>query len=123
MDPSTTLFSTYETKWCASRVVVSLLVFCMVCSSKKCILRVKNGRTNYTKPTRKCARPLSHSEITALIQSLETSDYKYQCSQPPLVDFCQSGICVTRRFGIDASERDPVFGGLKSILLTHHYGI
>ena len=63
-----------------------------------------------------CSRPLSHSEITALIQSLETSDYKYQCSQPPLVDFCQSGICVTRRFGIDASERDPVFGGLRKYL-------
>ena len=70
-----------------------------------------------------CSRPLSHSEITALIQSLETSDYKYQCSQPTSVDFCQSGICVTRRFGIDASERDPVFGGRESILPTHHYGI
>ena len=28
----------------------------------------------------------------------------------------QSGICVTRRFGIDASERDPVFGGLRKYL-------
>jgi hypothetical protein len=54
--------------------------------------------------------------MTALILSIEKSDYRYQCSQPPLVDFCQSGICVTKRFGIDASERDPVFGGLRKYL-------
>ena len=63
-----------------------------------------------------CSKPISHSEMTALILSIEKSDYRYQCSQPPLVDFCQSGICVTKRFGIDASERDPVFGGLRKYL-------
>ena len=63
-----------------------------------------------------CSKPLPHGEMTALIQSVEKSDYKYQCSQPPLVDFCQSGVCITRRFGIDAAEREPVYGGLRKYL-------
>tara|TARA_R100000655_G_scaffold73_7_gene370 strand:- start:587 stop:2179 length:1593 start_codon:yes stop_codon:yes gene_type:complete len=63
-----------------------------------------------------CSKPLSHSELNTIIQSLEKSEYRYQCSKQPLVDFCQSGICVTRRHGIDASERDPNFGGLRKYL-------
>tara|TARA_R110002072_G_scaffold119629_1_gene252515 strand:- start:1017 stop:2609 length:1593 start_codon:yes stop_codon:yes gene_type:complete len=63
-----------------------------------------------------CTKALSHSELNTIIQSLEKSDYRYQCNKAPLVDFCQSGICVTRRYGIDASERDPNFGGLRKYL-------
>ena len=63
-----------------------------------------------------CTKALSHSELNTIIQSLEKNEYRYQCSKPPLVDFCQSGICVTRRHGIDASERDPKFGGLRKYL-------
>ena len=63
-----------------------------------------------------CTKALSHSELNTIIQSLEKSEYRYQCSKQPLVDFCQSGICVTRRYGIDASERDPNFGGLRKYL-------
>ena len=63
-----------------------------------------------------CTKALSHSELNTIIQSLEKSEYRYQCGKQPLVDFCQSGICVTRRYGIDASERDPNFGGLRKYL-------
>jgi len=63
-----------------------------------------------------CAKALSHSELSTIIQSLEKTEYRYQCSKPPLVDFCQSGVCVTRRYGIDASEREPNFGGLRKYL-------
>ena len=70
-----------------------------------------------------CTKPLSHSELNTIIQSLEKSEYRYQCSKQPLVDFCQSGICVTRRYGIDASERDPNFGGLRKYLTDPLFGI
>ena len=63
-----------------------------------------------------CAKPLPHSEVNNLIQRVEKSDYRYPCRKAPLQDFCQSGICVTKRFGIDAAERDPVFGGLRKYL-------
>lgn len=63
-----------------------------------------------------CAKQLSHSELSTIILSLEKTEYKYQCGKQPLVDFCQSGICVTRRHGIDASEREPNFGGLRKYL-------
>ena len=59
-----------------------------------------------------CDRPLPHSEVIALIQSVEKSDYKYPCNKAPLQDFCQSGLCVTRKYGIDSSEREPTFGSL-----------
>ena len=63
-----------------------------------------------------CAKPLSHSELNTIIQSLEKTEYRFQCNKQPLVDFCQSGICVTKRHGIDSSERDPNFGGLRKYL-------
>ena len=63
-----------------------------------------------------CTKPLSHSELNQIIQSLEKTEYRYQCSKEPLVSFCQSGICITRRYGIDASEREPNFGGLRKYL-------
>ena len=63
-----------------------------------------------------CARPLSHSELNAIIQSLEKTDYRYQCGKAPLVNFCQSGICITKRHGIDASQREPIYGGLRKYM-------
>ena len=63
-----------------------------------------------------CARPLSHSELNSIIQSLEKTDYRYQCSKQPLVDFCQSGVCITRRYGIESSQREPIYGGLRKYM-------
>ena len=63
-----------------------------------------------------CSRPLSHSELNTIIQSLEKTEYRYQCRKAPLVNFCQSGICITKRHGIDASQREPVYGGLRKYM-------
>ena len=63
-----------------------------------------------------CTKALSHSELNTIIQSLEKNEYRYQCSKDPLKGFCQSGICITRRYGIDASQREPVYGGLRKYM-------
>tara|TARA_R100001244_G_scaffold50571_1_gene44304 strand:- start:4850 stop:6451 length:1602 start_codon:yes stop_codon:yes gene_type:complete len=63
-----------------------------------------------------CHKPLSHAELNALMNSLEKSDYHYKCTTPPLVNHCQSGVCVTRRYGIDASEKEVELSGLRKYL-------
>ena len=63
-----------------------------------------------------CKKPLSHAELNTLMNSLEKSDYRYKCTTPPLVNHCQSGVCVTRRYGIDASEREVKLSGLRKYL-------
>ena len=63
-----------------------------------------------------CTSALSHSELNTIIQSIEKTDYKYQCGKDPLKGFCQSGICITKRYGIDASQREPVYGGLRKYM-------
>ena len=63
-----------------------------------------------------CHKPLSHTELNALMNSLEKSDYLYKCTTPPLVNHCQSGTCVTRRYGIDASEKQMSLSGLRKYL-------
>ena len=63
-----------------------------------------------------CHKPLSHAELNTLMNSLEKSDYRYKCTTPPLVNHCQSGICVTRRYGIDPSEKEVEISGLRKYL-------
>ena len=63
-----------------------------------------------------CHKPLSHTELNALMNSLEKSDYRYKCTTPPLVNHCQSGICVTRRYGIEPSEKEVEISGLRKYL-------
>ena len=63
-----------------------------------------------------CHKPLSHTELNALMNSLDKSDYRYKCTTPPLVNHCQAGVCVTRRYGIDASEKEVKLTGLRKYL-------
>jgi hypothetical protein len=63
-----------------------------------------------------CTKALSHSELNTIIQSLEKTEYRYQCSKAPLSSFCQSGICITKRHGIESSQREPIYGGLRKYM-------
>ena len=63
-----------------------------------------------------CHKPLSHTELNALMNSLEKSDYRYKCTTPPLVNHCQSGVCITRRYGIDPSEQEVIPTSLRKYL-------
>lgn len=44
--------------------------------------------------------PLGTEEVTSVIKSLKKKDYNYRCKDAPIVDFCNSGLCRKRKFGV-----------------------
>lgn len=53
----------------------------------------------------KMANPLQEKEIiNTIIKSHENKDYRYQCKQQPLCQFCHVAECKKRDFGIGASS-------------------
>ena len=53
------------------------------------------------------AEPLNDSEIENVIKSLSNKDYRYKCKQEPIRSFCESGICVKRKFGVGENVPGP----------------
>lgn len=47
--------------------------------------------------------PLSIKELSTIIKSVEGKDYRYQCKDAMLKQFCNASICVDREQGIDFS--------------------
>lgn len=47
--------------------------------------------------------PLSIKELNTIIESVKDKDYRYQCKDSLLKQFCNSSICVERENGIDFS--------------------
>lgn len=63
--------------------------------------------------------PLPNPEVNRTISSASRREYKYRCSSRPCSDFCDSAVCITRKFGISAGEKSaldtyklPEFGDL-----------
>ncbi len=56
-----------------------------------------------------CDPALRNDEIQSIIKSLGKKDYGYQCKQPPINEYCQRKVCLTRKFGIvtDGSRNSP----------------
>lgn len=48
--------------------------------------------------------PLSIAEMDRIIKSVEDKDYRYQCKDAILKQFCNSSICVDREYGIELSS-------------------
>jgi len=48
--------------------------------------------------------PIVPSEVTVIFNSVETREYFYKCKNEPLVSFCNSKVCVTRKFGVGDGE-------------------
>lgn len=46
-------------------------------------------------------------EVQAVIKSYEKKDYAYKCSDKPMKDHCNAGLCRTLKFGIDNSAYMP----------------
>ena len=53
------------------------------------------------------AEPLNDSEIEGVIKSLLNNDYRYKCKQEPIRSFCESKICVKRKFGVGENIPGP----------------
>jgi len=60
--------------------------------------RVGEYNTAFMRP------PLQHTEVETIIKSVDNSTYSYQCHANPIVSFCQSRICHTRKFGVGGTD-------------------
>lgn len=49
--------------------------------------------------------PLTDKEVETIIKSLDKKHYSYQCRTEPLMSFCNSGLCKSRKYGIASSRR------------------
>lgn len=56
--------------------------------------------------------PLPAPEVTQMTKNLRTKDYKYKCSDMPLANHCNAGLCRTRRHGVGTRGTVPVMGSL-----------
>lgn len=56
--------------------------------------------------------PLDAKEVTTIKEQLKKKEYNYKCSDQPLISFCNSSICSTRRFGVGVNNILPDMSGL-----------
>lgn len=62
--------------------------------------------------------PLSIKELNTVISSVKGKDYRYQCKDSLLKQFCNSSICVERENGIDFSTEIKTIKNATRILTT-----
>lgn len=62
--------------------------------------------------------PLSIRELNTIIDSVKGKDYRYQCKDSMLKQFCNSSICVERDHGIDLSKDIKCLKNATRILTT-----
>lgn len=62
--------------------------------------------------------PLSIRELTTIIKSVDGKDYRYQCKDAMLKQFCNASICVDREQGIDFSTEIKTIKDATRILTT-----
>lgn len=59
--------------------------------------------------------PLDSEEVLETIRNLEKKDYNYKCKDAPLVSYCNSTLCRTRKFGVGGGGMYPVVSGLSKL--------
>lgn len=62
--------------------------------------------------------PLSIKELNSIIKSVDGKDYRYQCKDSMLKQFCNASICVDRDQGIDFSTEIKTIKDATRILTT-----
>ena len=62
--------------------------------------------------------PLSIKELNNIIDSVSGKDYRYQCKDSMLKQFCNASICVERNYGIDFSTEIESIKNATRILTT-----
>lgn len=63
-------------------------------------------------------KPLSIKELNTIISSVKGKEYRYQCKDGMLKQFCNSSICVERENGIDFSTEIKTIKNATRILTT-----
>jgi len=53
------------------------------------------------------------NEVNVVAKQLQKKDYAYMCKDTPIVSFCNSDLCRTRKFGIDAATSGVVIANLR----------
>lgn len=64
------------------------------------------------------ANPLSIKELSTILNSVKGKDYRYQCKDSMLKQFCNASICVDRENGIDFSTEIKTIKNATRILTT-----
>lgn len=59
--------------------------------------------------------PLPSDEVEAIKKSYDKKDYRYQCSKPPLCNFCNSSACRRSKYGIGGEDFLPAQRSLTRI--------
>lgn len=83
-----------------------LAVFCKKKFGERWKEMLEQYNREYMKP------PLESREVNELIQRLERKDYQYKCKDAPCVNYCNSALCKTRKFGVGGGGRIPTITGV-----------
>ncbi len=59
--------------------------------------------------------PLTSGEVDTIIRSLDRKEYYYRCHEEPMVSFCNSQICRTRKFGISTIANMPIINSVTKL--------
>lgn len=59
--------------------------------------------------------PLPTEEVGQVLKSLRKNDYRYKCSDQPIVSFCNPAACRTRKFGIGGAGSMPAMESLSKL--------
>ena len=57
--------------------------------------------------------PLPLSEVNIVAKQLQKKDYAYKCKDAPICDYCNSDVCKTRKFGIEAAVSGATIANLR----------
>lgn len=59
--------------------------------------------------------PLPADEVLETIRNLEKKDYQYRCKDQPIVSYCNSTLCKTRKFGVGGAGQYPTISGMAKL--------
>ena len=87
----------------------SLGVFCKRKFGERWKQMLEQYNRDYMRP------PLESQEVMDVIGRLEKKDYNYKCKDAPCVNYCNSALCRTRRYGVGGGDSYPVISGLSKL--------
>lgn len=60
--------------------------------------------------------PLPWAEVAAIIKSVSSKEFNYQCKNQPLSQYCNASRCRMRKFGVGGGENSfPILGELRKL--------
>ena len=62
--------------------------------------------------------PMASGEVAAIIKSVASKEFNYQCNNQPLSQYCNASRCRMRKFGVGGGENSfPILGELRKLNL------